>query len=241
MFKKHKIRKFLRKCGFDIYRFDVATHPIAWKKAMLKSFSIDTVIDVGANAGQFAMSLRDDIGYTENILSFEPQSAAFKLLKTEAERDPKWEVFNFGLGNCEQKKVINIAGNSCSSSMLKMLPSHIANVPESEYVGTEKISLKTLDSIYDILCKGSRNVYLKIDTQGYEAMVIEGAQNSLLSIDTVEMEMSLIPLYEDELLFDELYAIMLRSGYTLVGLEKGFSSRTTGQILQVNGIFRRFE
>lgn len=90
--------------------------------------------------------------------------------------------------------MINIAGNSYSSSILKMLPSHVEASPESEYIGHEVIEVKTIDSIFPFLRNKGRNFYLKIDTQGFEERVINGAADSLQFIKLVQLEMSLIPL-----------------------------------------------
>lgn len=236
---KHQLRKFLWKVGYDISRFTPTSHPIARRKQILDSYQIDTVLDIGANSGQFAQELRGDIGYTHRILSFEPLSAAFKLLKANAKDDPAWEVFNCAIGDTEEKREINIAGNSYSSSLLEMLPSHLKSAPNSKFIGKEVIDIKTLDSLFDDLCKTVKNVYMKIDTQGYEIKVLEGAENSLSHIDTVQMEMSLVPLYDGELLFNEMCILMGKKGYTLVGIENGFSDPASGQLLQVDGIFHR--
>jgi FkbM family methyltransferase len=236
---KHELRKYLRKLGYDISRFTPASHPLARRRQILESYEIDTVLDIGANAGQFARQLRNDIGYTHRMLSFEPLSTAFALLKANAKNDPAWEVFNFALGDTEERREINIAGNSYSSSLLAMLPSHVKSAPDSKYIGKELVDIKTLDSLFGDLCKTAKNVYMKIDTQGFESRVLKGAEDSLAHIATVQMEMSLVPLYDGELLFNELYILMGNKGYTLIALEDGFSDPASGQLLQVDGIFHR--
>jgi FkbM family methyltransferase len=183
--------------------------------------------------------LKGDIGYTHRILSFEPLSTAFKLLKANAEDDPAWEVYNFAIGDAEEKREINISKNSCSSSLLNMLPSHLKSAPNSKYIGKEVIDIKTIDSLFCDECKGAKNVYMKIDTQGYESKVLKGAENSLANIDTVEMEMSLVPLYDGQLLFNEMCGLMNKKGYTLVAIENGFSDPASGQLLQLDGVFHR--
>lgn len=235
----HKLRRLLWKAGYDISRFDSASHQIARRKELLGSYNIDTVLDIGANSGQFAKQLRYDVGYKNHIKSFEPLSSAFELLKSNARMDPKWEVFNFALGDAEERCSINIAGNSYSSSMLNMLPSHLASAPESEYIGKEIIEVKRLDSIFEYLCDHSNNVYMKIDTQGFESKILAGAERSLLNISTVQLEMSLVPLYEGELLFYGLCKLMNNKDFSLVAIEPGFSDPDTGQLLQVDGIFHR--
>ena len=238
---KHELRKLLWRSGFEISRFTPTSHPLARRKRILDYYEIDVVLDIGANSGQFAQQLRDDLGYANRIISFEPLSSAFELLKANATRDPNWEAFNFALGETDDKQEINIAGNSVSSSLLDMLPSHLTSAPESKYIGSEVIEARKLDSIFGTLCKPTNSVYMKIDTQGFESKVLGGAENSLAQIDTIQMEMSLIPLYKGEMLFNDMYTLMNEKGYSLIAVETGFSDPNSGQLLQVDGIFHRLK
>lgn len=237
---KREIRKLLWKIGYDISSFSPISNSIARRKQILEYYEIDTILDIGANSGQFAQEIRRDIGFTRRILSFEPLSSAFELLRENARNDPAWEVFNCAIGEAEERRAINIAENSLSSSLLDMLPSHLKCAPDSKYIGKETIDIKTLDSLFGDLCKSAKNVYMKIDTQGFESEVLKGAENSLPRIDTVQMEMSLVPLYDGDLLFNEMCILMGKKGYTLIAIENGFSDRASGQLLQVDGIFHRF-
>ena len=218
---KRELRKLLWKFGQGISRFTPASHPLARRRQILESYEIDNVLDIGANTGQFAQELRDDIGYSQRLLSFEPLSTAFKLLMKNAKNDPAWEVINCAIGDTEEKREINISGNSYSSSLLNMLPSHIKSAPDSRYVGKEMIDIKTLDSLFGDLCKTAKNIYMKIDTQGFESKVLKGAENSLAHIDTVQMEMSLGRLYDGELLLNEMCGFMGTKGYTPIAIENG--------------------
>jgi len=237
---KQKLRKLLWRTGYNISRFTPKSHPLARRKQILNDYNIDTVLDIGANSGQFALQLRKDLDYEKRMISFEPLSSAFKLLKTNAERDPNWEVLNIALGDTEEKREIYIAGNSESSSLLAMLPAHLKSVPGSRCTGRELIEVKSLDSIFGDLCKPTNRIYMKMDTQGYEGRILKGAEKSLKWIDTVQMEMSLVPLYEGELLFYEMCEFMGEKKYDLIAIEAGYSDPDTSQIMQVDGIFHRF-
>jgi FkbM family methyltransferase len=202
---------------------------------------IDVVLDVGANAGQFAHHLRRDLAFKGRIYSFEPLSVPFRRLQSRAAQDPDWHAFNFALGDVKGIATINVAANSESSSLLEMLPSHVEAAPQSKFVGTEDVDVRTLDAIFDDLCQPGEGVYLKIDTQGFEGRVLQGADRSLPKIDTLQVEMSLTPLYSNELTFGELYQLLLGKGYAMVGLEPGFTNPQTGRLLQVDAIFHRLK
>jgi FkbM family methyltransferase len=235
----HKLRTLLWKAGYEFCRITPATHAFARRGKLLSTYRVDTVLDVGANTGGFGLELREHIGYKGRLISFEPMAAAFAELKKHAAGDARWEVLNCALGDSVGRQEINVAGNSSSSSLLDMLPLHVEKAPHSRYVSKETIEVKTLDSIFEELCSNASNVYLKIDTQGFEGRVLKGAGKSLARIDSVQLEMSLVPLYDGEMAFGDLYAYMLDLGYRLVSVEPGFVDQKTGQVMQIDGIFHR--
>ena len=201
---------------------------------------INAVLDVGANIGLYAEHLRN-VGYKGKILSFEPLSSAYAELVRNAHNDPLWITFPIALGNEDRNAEINISANSYSSSILDMLSSHLESAPDSEYIGEEEIIIRRLDSIFKDICKHDDKLYLKIDTQGYEKCVVEGAEKTLGSVDVLELELSFVPLYKDGPLFHEMLNLLYEKGFVLVHVEPGFTDPSTGQILQVDGIFQRIQ
>ena len=101
---------------------------------------IDLVLDVGANDGSYAADLRE-AGYRGAIVSFEPQSRAFEQLASARCRRPRLGVSprRAGLAAARASVVLNVAGNSSSSSLLPMSERHVESAPESQYVGTETV------------------------------------------------------------------------------------------------------
>ncbi|MFT4691607.1 MAG: FkbM family methyltransferase [Limisphaerales bacterium] len=236
---RHTARKLLWNFGLDLCKFEPELHPIARRRMFLTSLGTDLVLDVGANAGQFAQQLRVDTEYRGRIVSFEPLKSAFELLAASADADPLWEVNHCALGGEDGSGEINVAGNSFSSSLLDMLPRHEESAPQSKYVGRESITIKRLDSVFEDIADANSRVYLKIDTQGFEDRVISGAENSLARIDAIQMELSLEPLYAGEVTFTDMCSRLRGLGYQLVSVESGFMDPKTGQVLQVDGVFQR--
>ncbi len=235
---KKLIKQLLRKRGLQIAKYP--DYDLERRIKLLNHFKIDTLFDIGANVGQYAINMRE-IGFSKKIISFEPLKTAFSVLKDTSVNDNNWDVYNYALGNENFRSVINVAGNSASSSILNMLPKHSNTEPESRYTTQEEIEIKTLDSIYNSICKKGDSVMIKIDTQGYEKTVMEGATESLKNIKMIQIEMSIVPLYENEILFMEMINYINGKGFHLVSLENGFSDTTTGQLLQVDGIFVKKE
>lgn len=241
-----RFNSILEKLGYHVInapkKNDASTNQIVLKDEevarakLIKYYSVNTIIDVGANVGQFASAMRHS-DYLGSILSFEPQESAFSQLQLASQDDKRWHVFHHALGTHKQQLELNIAGNSYSSSILDMLPAHEAYAPESKYVSKETISVDSLDNIFENLVDVGDNIFLKIDTQGYEKQVLEGAARSLHSILLIQLEMSLQPLYDNEPLFDEIYTYLTGKNFELLTVENGIRDKVTGCLLQIDGIF----
>jgi FkbM family methyltransferase len=228
-----KLRKIFGMGSSDLAESKPLSDILLQKLKLISKHRIRLVLDVGANTGQFANQIRS-IGYKGRLISFEPLGSAYRKLAETAKSDPLWETFHFALGSENTKGKINISANSWSSSILDMLPSHLKSAPESAYIGKEEIVIRRLDSVFPDICKNEDGIYMKIDTQGYEKQVLEGTGNVLENIDIIQLEMSLVPLYKDEMLFSEMHDLLYQKGYV-------FSDPETGQLLQVDGTFRRIK
>lgn len=235
---KSLLKKVLLNIGYDVSRYDARRDPKAVLRSFFKKNGINVVLDVGANSGQYAHQLRRD-GYDGRIVSFEPLSSAYKVLEGASKNDSRWDVRNCALGDKIEELEINIAGNSWSSSLLGMLPSHSQEAPESVYVDKEVVKVEVLDELFTEYTSPDENVFLKIDTQGYTKQVLDGANESIGKIKGVMLEMSLIPLYENEPLIADAIKMMYEKGFALVFIEPEFIKKDTGQQLQVNGFFFR--
>lgn len=236
---KQGVKQLLHAAGIEAHRFHPGTSPLARRMAALRAFDIDLVIDIGANEGQFAKELRAG-GYSGRIVSFEPQLAAHGRLLQESNSDPAWHVHaRCALGDHLGVIDLNISGNSDSSSILPMLTTHTSVAPESAYVGHESAPLITLDSVAPPYLKDAQAAFLKIDTQGYEWYVLDGAIATLAKVRGVQMELSMIPLYEGQRLWRESIERLESEGFVVWALEPVFVDPATGRTLQVDGVFYR--
>jgi FkbM family methyltransferase len=207
--------------------------------AMLRRFAIDVVLDVGANTGQYGASLRK-AGYTRRIVSFEPLAAAHAQLTVRARHDSLWTVHpRCAVGNTSGQVEINVAQNSVSSSIRPMLAAHYEAAPESRFVATERVDLIKLDSVFGQYASPASRTWLKIDTQGFEKEVLDGAAASAPSISAVQLELSLVPLYDGQSLWEYFLARMQSEGYELWAFIPGFSDVRTGRSLQIDVVFAR--
>jgi len=87
----------------------------------------------------------------------------------------------------------------------------------------------------------ARRLYLKIDTQGFEAEVLAGCAEVLPRIHAVEIELSLAPLYAGQQSWRWFIDFFESRGFDLWELRSAFRDPRDGRMLQMDGIFRRPE
>jgi FkbM family methyltransferase len=233
------IKSFCRRFGIKIDRYSMVTSHELRLARMLRHHDVDLVIDVGASSGGYARSLRA-AGYGRSILSFEPLPAVHQQLVRAAAGDAAWAVADpMALGGHAGRVQMNVSSNSDSSSLLDMLDSHAHAAPESRYVKTETVLVERLDGVRHPFIESARSPFLKIDTQGYEAHVLSGAEGLLPKLQGIQVEMSLEPLYAGQTLWLELLESIEARGFRLWSLVPGFFSPESGKLLQCDGVFFR--
>jgi FkbM family methyltransferase len=234
---KRFIQRSFRRFGIEIRRTRTAWHPGEDRDLLdfIADRGIDTVLDVGANVGQFGELLRTK-GYRGKIVSFEPISSEHRTLAAIAAADGNWQTNNFALGAKAGSATINVADVSVFSSIL---PSTIAaanydcNVAVSR---TEIIDVRTLDEVCPDL---PGNVLLKIDTQGYERQVLEGARHTLPGFKGVLLELPIVHLYEGTWQFHEAIAFMAEAGFIPAQIHPvNYHSVDPVSLIEVDCLFR---
>lgn len=230
MFLFSLIRDALQRQGRDLIRYPL--------KHYFDTFKIDCVLDVGANVGQYALHIRS-LGYQGRIESFEPLGSVSEKLRSKArqDRNGKWNVHNHALGAAPATETINVHTRSTASSFRELAANEHAN--DSATVGQETVKIVRLDSIFSDLCKPSENVCLKIDTQGFEMQVLEGAGSRLSDLKLIQLEASLVPQYQGESLIEELIAYLRSKSFVPIWLIHGHLQKPSLQLYQADVIFAR--
>lgn len=222
---KANIKKVIRYLGFDLIRYNPKFSSNTRILKFFSNYKTNTVLDVGANTGQYALWLRES-GYKGRIISFEPLSKAYNHLVTNSKKDPNLIIApRMAPGNEKGEKFINIAGNYVSSSILKISNIVIKEVPESANIGSEKIHINKLYNIIGTFLKTNNNIFLKIDVQGYELQVLEGASKILPKIKGIQIELSLVHLYEGQSLYHNMLDYFINLGFELYDILPVFSDK----------------
>lgn len=203
---------------------------------ILEIKNVNLILDVGANSGDWALDLRHG-GYNGKIISFEPLNTEFKLLTEKSAKDSNWDTWNLAIGNENCITQINIANNSVSSSLSKILDTHTTAEANSKIILREDVEVQCLNNFKHKWMDSSASIFLKLDVQGFEKKVLDGATLILNNIKVIQIEMSFKQLYSDDLCFGEMKKFLESSGFTLYHIQNGFRCSKTEELLQVDAVF----
>jgi FkbM family methyltransferase len=226
---KHRLNDVLSRYGFEITRRRPKLIDF------LRSRSITTLLDIGANEGQFAAGMRVR-GYSGRIVSFEPTRTTFAILKAKTASDSRWEARQTAIGASDGRAELRITGYSEFNSFLSPTKAlvNLDTRAASEHV--EEVEVRALDSIFDQF-RGER-VFVKSDTQGYEAHVLAGARRSLPHIAGVQLEIGFVEMYAGQSTFIDLLRTMEEAGFALALIEPNhFVPDDPNRLLEVDCVF----
>ncbi len=175
------------------------------------------------------------------ILSFEPLTTTHAELCCVASRDQKWDVYGrCAVGEFDGEIQINIGKSTATSSILPMHENLYLAAEGARYVGCETAPIVKLDSeAMGYLSEFKNQAFLKIDTQGYEWQVLDGATEALKQVQGVLCELSLVPLYDGQHLWLDIIERLSSEGFTLWAIQPGFKDKKNGRTLQLDATFFR--
>jgi FkbM family methyltransferase len=190
-------------------------------RAICTRYSVDCIFDVGGNLGQFHDMLREEVGFEGWILSFEPVGRYIEILRRKSAADGKWRIFDFALGNANEKATIHVTKSPGLNSFLAPRTDVVQDYWSADAIGgTEEVQVRMLDGLYKDLRDefGFCAPYLKLDTQGFDLNVLKGAANSLHDFRALQTEASIKSLYRDMPDYREMIAYLASAGFELSGM-----------------------
>lgn len=208
-------------------------------KRVLDHHGISLVFDVGANEGQYGDRLRR-AGYSGRLVSYEPLHETHRILADHAADDANWIVpLPIGLAERSGEAQINVSATTDMSSLRGFVPEMADLLDSARFVATETIQLARLDDIIDDHARPDDRILLKIDTQGTEDLVLDGASASLKRIALLQLELSIVPVYEGTRGFTEMIGHLAGLGFEPVLFLPGYFNRRTARLIEMDGIFVR--
>lgn len=229
------VKRVAALAGLDVRRLALVSADER-RQYLIDTHGITQVLDVGANAGQYVTRLRG-AGYTGQIASYEPLPDAFAALSAQHGRDPRWTGHNTALGSHSGSLDFFVSEDSVCSSPLQPTEDLLHAVAQARSTRIAQVPVTTLDE--GRLCTPDERLLLKIDTQGYEDSVLDGAESTLERCLVVEIEMALQPLYVGGSWIGPLMARLAVSGFRVHSLEPGYIDPASRRTLDVDVLLTR--
>jgi FkbM family methyltransferase len=198
-----------------------------------------TIIDVGANVGQFAVACAT-IFPAARIYAFEPNPASACLLEKNVSKFTNVTVFTHALGEEQGEATFHINSHSHSSSLLPLGEHHKQAFPQAKEISDIQVPVRRLDDLEDGLMLAAP-VLLKLDVQGFEPQVLAGATKVMARTDYVLVESSFKPMYKGEVHFRDLQELLLLRGFTFDRPLDFLKHPKTNEILQMDALFSRLQ
>ena len=213
------LRRVLRRLDLDLVR----THTTfeGHLARLLPLLGANIVLDVGAHHGEYAQLLRE-LGYRGRIVSFEPVADSYARLNALMRGDGNWVGMKLALGAESGRLSINVTGATDLSSFRTLGPNGALWFGGASQVAhTETVQVERLDDILPSCMAGivDPRIYLKLDTQGFDLQVIQGAKATIERyVVGMQSEIAAQPLYNDVPLFPDNIHPFLSLGFEPTGL-----------------------
>jgi FkbM family methyltransferase len=194
------LQRAAARLGVSVMRFGESNYLTPHLKRLFGVLAIDCVLDVGANTGQFVDRLRREIGYDGVVASFEPARAAYDQLARSLAGDRRWRGFNIALGRETGTAQLNLYTPDCSlNSMLEA-----SEFGSDRFAALrleprkESVEVRRLDDVFADAVKPLVDpvTFLKLDTQGFDLEVLEGARGVLDRVAALVTELPVRPIYD---------------------------------------------
>ena len=213
--------KNLIKAGFNHAGFDLVRRKNSPRLTLLglQSRSIRTVIDIGANTGQFAKQITHFFPESK-IYCFEPLPQSFAELSEWAKsQNGRVVPFNLAIGEkAGEAEMFLHEDHHTSSSLLSTTKLNEQYYPFTKNQKRIVVRQTTLDQALDeVKAVFPSEILIKLDVQGYEARVIAGGHKSFAKASACILEVCLDSLYEGQASFNELLLMLDELGYRYVG------------------------
>lgn len=197
-----------------------------------------TIIDIGANRGQFAMEARRRFP-AATIHALEPLPGPFRELDAWA-RQQGGAVITYQVAASDQNCAVSMnmhVDHSPSSSILLATELNHELHPFTKRKETVEVRADLLDSILGGV-RLDRQVLVKLDVQGVEDRVIRGASAVLADAAVVIAEVSIDVLYDGQATFRNVFMGLDKLGYEYVGnLDQGYAA--SGRVISLDAVFAR--
>jgi FkbM family methyltransferase len=230
------LRRLARRMGYEVRQYTPLRSFAAAREELLERRGVEVVLDVGANAGQYGTMLRE-LGFRGRLVSLEPVAEAYAQLERRCAEDGAWEAVRVAASDIDGEITLNVTGDTRSSSVLPR-NERFADRPGWAPKESRQVPARRLDGLVGELLRPGERAYLKLDIQGYERNVLDGAGDALGRFEALELELSVRPLYEGQAQLAEMLPMLAERGFRPVCLEPILLD-DDGLLMELDGLFAR--
>jgi FkbM family methyltransferase len=231
----HKVMKLLPKRGFRRgLRYGVAA--AVEHHALLKGMPLATLVDVGANVGQFSLLART-LHPNVRIYAFEPLFRPAEKFARLFDADAHTTLYRCAIGPKAVVSSMYVSERDDSSSLLPITEEQVRFAAGTAMVGTEQVTVRRLDDVLDVTDIVGPAM-LKLDVQGFELSALQGCGHLLDVMDFVYVEVSFITLYRGQALADEIVQFLLARCFSLAAVNHP-AFDYAGRCIQADFLFSR--
>jgi FkbM family methyltransferase len=238
------LSRMLKPYGYELYKTvntslgaqDAQDAMVVHLKELFAALRIDTVLDVGANYGQFYEFLREKVGFTGQIHSFEPIPELGAKLIARSGSDPKWQVNQCALGIQSGKAQFHISDKPGWSSLRELRRGQSRPTDELQIMRSVEVDVRSLDDVVGKL--KVNNLYLKLDTQGSDLDVLRGGEATLKIVKALQTELGCIPCYDGAASPAEVLAFLEARGFWMTAVHSLWTDDDF-RIGEADAVFRR--
>jgi FkbM family methyltransferase len=233
-----KFRKLIRCISTSSYRRALLEHRVAAAiehEAVLMPLACQTIIDVGANRGQFALVARRCFPKAR-VISFEPLHGPASRFRAVFANEEGTVLNIAAIGPSRGEAIIHISRRDDSSSLLPITPTQTRMFPGT---GEQSTTMVQVGRLQDFV--GSDEILapalLKLDVQGFELQALEGCESLLGRFAYVYAECSFIELYQGQALAGEVIAWLAERGFRSQGTYNTVADKR-GKPVQADFLFK---
>jgi FkbM family methyltransferase len=231
------IQNLIRKFGYEINNIENQEKRKADKWAWLQNLDIETVLDIGANSGQFAEFIIKIFPKT-SLYAFEPLESEYSRMNLNLGKNPRFKAFNIGLGDINGSMDFFISSSSPSSSLLPMEAIHKKLYPKTAEQTKCVVKISRLDDfVNEFNLPIKPNLLIKMDVQGAENKVIEGGKGTFRQAQVVISEVNYFSLYKGQPLFKDIIDLLTELDFVYCGIFEQFNNEKDNLPLFADAFF----
>jgi FkbM family methyltransferase len=154
------------------------------------------------------------------------------VLEERMKKDKSWRGFNIALGNQNETRDFVITKGAMCSSFLTPVREEIVR-------SVRRVNMRRLDDFITNLEDFPRNpsLFLKLDTQGFDLEVVNGAPRTLETTVGLQSEVSVCPIYHDMPHYLDSLKVYESLGFELIGLFEVTKAR--GRVMEYDCVLAR--